>query len=232
MANIVETSVFEAGIYKIETSDPVLGGNQDSIANEPHRALANRTKYLKDRLDAAGVGLALSYAGNMNTLANTGFYFIASGASNKPSGVTTGFCTVVNDSSTATFTQMLVDAATDTVWFRRIYPTATPNAWKKLRTEDTATQSALFESWADVSGYPTTVYRDGKICVSQGRIEGGTPSPSSPACSFGSTYAPSQDLFFEVKGGTVRIAATTCNVYFDGTIPTEGVSLNLTWRTA
>lgn len=230
MANITESSVFEAGIYKIETSDPVLGGVQTSIANEPHRALANRTKYLKDRLDDTGIQLSRSYAGNMNSLLNSGFYFIASGATNKPSGVTTGYCVVINDSSTATLVQQLTDAATNTVWIRRITAGPTYNAWVKLRTEDTATGTPVgFEAgWSEVSGYPISVYRDGKICVSQGRMEGGTAGVNGT--SFGPGYAPSQTLIFVVNGGVVFLAASTGNVMFSGVAPVDGVDLNFTWR--
>lgn len=230
MANIVETSVFDAGVYKIETTDPVLGGVQTAIANKQAVSLANRTLYLKDRLDAAGVQLSLSYAGNMNSLVNSGFYFIASGATNKPSGVTTGYCLVINDSSTATLVQQLTDAATNTVWLRRITAGPTYNAWVKLRTEDTVTATPVgFENgWSEVSGYPITLYRDGKICVCQGRMESGTSGLDGT--SFGVGYAPSQTLVFAVPGGTVTVYATTCNIRFTGTPPGSGVDLNFTWR--
>lgn len=230
MASIVETSVYTADIYRIETTDPVLGGTDSAISNKQAAALANRTKYLKDRLDNAGVQLSKSYAGNLNSLTNTGFYFIASGATNKPSGVTTAFCEVINDSSTATCVQILVDAAANTVWLRRITAGPVYNAWVKLRTEDTATATPVgYEnSWAEVSGFPISLYRDGKICVCQGRMSGGTSGLDGT--SFGGSYAPSQTLNFSVPGGILTVYATTCNVRFTGTAPVGGVDLNVTWR--
>lgn len=51
MANLPEVSTFDAGVYQIETSDPVLGG-PTGISNLQAKALANRTKYLKDHVDA------------------------------------------------------------------------------------------------------------------------------------------------------------------------------------
>lgn len=51
MANLIETSAFEAGIYQLETSDPVLGG-PGGIANLQPQQLANRTRFLKDQVDA------------------------------------------------------------------------------------------------------------------------------------------------------------------------------------
>jgi microcystin-dependent protein len=58
MANLTETSTWEAGIYQIETTDPVLGGSS-GIANQQGKQLANRTKYLKDQVDAIIAGTAL-----------------------------------------------------------------------------------------------------------------------------------------------------------------------------
>jgi hypothetical protein len=51
MANITETATFDANVYQIATSDPVLGG-ADGIANAQAKALANRTKFLKAHVDA------------------------------------------------------------------------------------------------------------------------------------------------------------------------------------
>ncbi|WP_179255394.1 hypothetical protein [Burkholderia sp. HI2714] len=52
MANLKEESKWEDGVYQFETSDPVQGG-PDGIDNVPTKQLANRTRYLKDRADAA-----------------------------------------------------------------------------------------------------------------------------------------------------------------------------------
>lgn len=55
MANLTEASTFDAGVYQIETTDPVSGGSA-GIANKPLINLANRTKYLKDHLDLIEAG--------------------------------------------------------------------------------------------------------------------------------------------------------------------------------
>ena len=60
MANLTETSTYDAGVYQLETTDPVTGGSS-GVANSPHKNLANRTNYLKahvDALEAAAAGLA------------------------------------------------------------------------------------------------------------------------------------------------------------------------------
>lgn len=51
MANVPETPDYPAGIYQLETSDPVLGG-AGGIANRQAEQLANRTAWLKAKIDA------------------------------------------------------------------------------------------------------------------------------------------------------------------------------------
>lgn len=51
MANLPETPQFDEGIYQIETVDSVVGG-PNGVSNEPARGLANRTRYLKNEVDA------------------------------------------------------------------------------------------------------------------------------------------------------------------------------------
>ena len=48
MANLTETKTYETGIYKIETTDTVIGGDE-SVANKQARQLANRTAWLKKK---------------------------------------------------------------------------------------------------------------------------------------------------------------------------------------
>lgn len=51
MANLPESGGFVAGIYQLETTDPVEAGS-GGIANRQAQQLAARTKWLKDQLDA------------------------------------------------------------------------------------------------------------------------------------------------------------------------------------
>lgn len=57
MANLKEQSVWEEGIYQIETSDPVMGG-EHGIDNKAPRQLANRTKWLRDQLTTQQTALS------------------------------------------------------------------------------------------------------------------------------------------------------------------------------
>jgi hypothetical protein len=51
MANVIELEQWEDGVYRLETTDPIVGG-ESGVDNLPHKLLANRTKYLKAQLDA------------------------------------------------------------------------------------------------------------------------------------------------------------------------------------
>lgn len=67
MANVPESSSFEAGIYQLETTDQVLGG-EDGVSNTQAKQLANRTRWLKDQVDALnllkGTGIPSFSTGN------------------------------------------------------------------------------------------------------------------------------------------------------------------------
>lgn len=55
MANQPETSSFDAGVYQLETTDPVQGGI-GGVSNDPLINLTNRTRWLYDRLAALDAG--------------------------------------------------------------------------------------------------------------------------------------------------------------------------------
>ena len=55
MANVTEQSLWEVGVYQIETSDPVIGG-VNGIANRQALQLANRTLWLKNQIADLGTG--------------------------------------------------------------------------------------------------------------------------------------------------------------------------------
>ncbi len=69
MANVPETPSYDEGVYQIETTDPVLGG-ENGIANVQAKQLANRTKYLKIRADMVdeAKGAASSLVDRLNTI--------------------------------------------------------------------------------------------------------------------------------------------------------------------
>ncbi|WP_406869749.1 hypothetical protein [Paraburkholderia fungorum] len=69
MTNLVETEQWEEGIRQFETSDPVVGG-PDGIDNIPPRQLANRTKFLRARLQDGGATYAPDTGTKNNIVVN------------------------------------------------------------------------------------------------------------------------------------------------------------------
>ena len=62
MANVPETAdSYTAGIYQLETDDPVQGG-PNGIDNRQATQLGNRTRYLKDHVDDIESGDAIQDA--------------------------------------------------------------------------------------------------------------------------------------------------------------------------
>jgi len=55
MANLPETATYDAGVYQLETTDPVQGG-PSGVSNSPLKNLTNRTAYLKQRVDSIESG--------------------------------------------------------------------------------------------------------------------------------------------------------------------------------
>lgn len=136
MANFTESPVYETGINQIATTDPVLGGAADAPANKAAGQLANRTKYLKTRMDDAGLpsSVVLS-SGDLNTVTQSGFYYVGSGvSSNKPAGVSSGWMWVVNNGSTLC-SQFVLDQASNSLYMRRITAGPTYNSWVRLKID-------------------------------------------------------------------------------------------------
>ena len=58
MANLTETPAYDVGVYQLETTDPVQGGDT-GVSNKPLKNLANRTSYLKQRVDNIESGVTV-----------------------------------------------------------------------------------------------------------------------------------------------------------------------------
>ena len=67
MANLKETPEWIAGIYQLETADPVLGG-ADGIANRQARELGSRTQWLKEQSQIQEVAFIRLATVQINTL--------------------------------------------------------------------------------------------------------------------------------------------------------------------
>lgn len=68
MANLQEVVSWDAGVYQLETSDPVLGG-PGGTSNKQAQALANRTAYLKKHVDDLEGGTTAAGKANKLTTA-------------------------------------------------------------------------------------------------------------------------------------------------------------------
>ena len=68
MANLQEVVSWDAGVYQLETSDPVLGG-PGGTSNKQAQALANRTAYLKKHMDDLEGGTTAAGKANKLTTA-------------------------------------------------------------------------------------------------------------------------------------------------------------------
>ena len=70
MTNLIETPVYEAGIFQLETTTPVIGGQPAIVAGNPVAGhsnaqalqLANRTAYLKEQVDDLDVEIVRFYS--------------------------------------------------------------------------------------------------------------------------------------------------------------------------
>jgi len=98
MANVTETSTFDAGIYQLETTDPVEGGAL-GISNSQAKGLANRTRWLYDQLIPKNKGYftGLQVGASIGTLTVSGFVSaIAVKLSDDDSKVTVTMSTPMN----------------------------------------------------------------------------------------------------------------------------------------
>lgn len=68
MANLTETNQWDAGIYKIEITDKVLGGDGvGDIDNKQAKSLGNRTKYLRAQLEKIQEDFITGFLGGYTT---------------------------------------------------------------------------------------------------------------------------------------------------------------------
>ncbi|MBL4929324.1 hypothetical protein [Fuscibacter oryzae] len=107
MASLAETATYDADIYQIETTDPVVGGVPNPLtgagmSNIPHLQLARRTAWLKAQVDdlladVAGIVVtdllaspAALYAGDLNALTGRKIVQVTGAATNGFAGLAAG----------------------------------------------------------------------------------------------------------------------------------------------
>ncbi|WP_199154421.1 hypothetical protein [Chromobacterium sp. ASV23] len=135
MANLQEKPAWEAGIYQLETSDPVLGG-PDGVDNLQAKQLANRTVFLKKQIDDLVSGaLTAEYADRLKTPRNIAM--TGDGSWNvtfDASGNVSAAMTLSNSGVTAgSYGQVTVDAKGRVTAARAIVPDDVPALdWSKI----------------------------------------------------------------------------------------------------
>jgi microcystin-dependent protein len=140
MANLTESAIFEAGIYQLETTDPVLGG-ASGIANTQAKQLANRTTWIKEKLDLLGFGTTgvPQYTGNLNALTTSGWWYATTATTNKPTGASEGFFNVVQYAALGYSFQAFHDITADRSWTRRILDGPVFSPWSEIARVSTVT---------------------------------------------------------------------------------------------
>lgn len=126
MTNILETAAWAAGIRQIELTDAVLGGAPNEalgagIVNIAPQQLANRTKWLRDYMQSAGLGMASTVpVEDLDALSGGGFFTATASAVGSPDG--TAAVAVINVPATAStggFQVAFRQGSTTKLWVRR-----------------------------------------------------------------------------------------------------------------
>lgn len=235
MANLQEVVSWEAGIYQLETGDPVLGG-PGGISNKQAQALANRTAYLKKHVDdieggntAAGKANKLSTARNIALVGDVTGQAAFDGSGNititatyKNSGVVSGTYRSVTVDAKGNITAGSNPTTLAGYGITDALPAnGTAAAAQKLATARTialagdVTGQANFDGSGNIS--ITTTYKNSGVTAgtyrsvtvdAKGNITGGT-NPTTLS-GYGITDAvPSSQLATEAVKGIAAIATQT-----------------------
>lgn len=151
MANLTESSIYETGIYQLETGDPVQGGTS-GVSNTQAKQLANRTKWLRDAVLGMGGGgqAVIVSSGDLDAYAAPGFYFVESAVANKPES-STGLL-VVNGLTTTGYgsknvSQTFHAMGSAKVWTRLVFNDV-PTAWVQILSSADAVAPGMVLAYA------------------------------------------------------------------------------------
>lgn len=156
MAFVTESPVYEAGIYQLETTDPVLGG-ASGVSNLPIKHLANRTAWLKAQISSLGIDTTGATAITTLTPANNpGVYFTGSAVSGIPIAENGFIYTAKYDpAGTAVYiTQTFYSVDSDRIFTRRASPASSNTFTTWVEVAYSSALAALSDQFvASVSGF-------------------------------------------------------------------------------
>lgn len=193
MANLPETPDYPAGIYQLETADPVLGG-PGGISNRQAEQLGNRTAWLKAKIDAFLDGtVAVFKATKLATARTLSISGAASGSASFDGSANANIALTLADSGAVAGT----------------YPKVTINA-KGLVTGGSTLVAADIPSldWNKITtGKPNSLAGYGVTLASQAEAEAGTDNtkPSTPLRVFQALRSAAASAT-ETLIGVLRIA--------------------------
>jgi hypothetical protein len=168
MANVPETPDYPAGIYQIETADPVLGG-PGGIANRQAEQLGNRTAWLKAKVDAFLDGTtAVLKATKLATARTLSISGAASGSASFDGSANANIVLTLADSGAVadTYTKVTINAKGQVTGGSALGATDIPGLdWGKI-----------------ITGKPNSLAGYGITLASQAEAEAGTENtkPSTP----------------------------------------------------
>lgn len=102
MANLTENSTFDTNVRRLDAGEKITGFTNSSntgLINQPIQNLTNRTRWLKQAVDAVSVGQlgdASIHFGNWDTLTTSGFYYKNSSEISEPAADQDWLVLVVN----------------------------------------------------------------------------------------------------------------------------------------
>lgn len=200
MANLPETPDYPAGVYQLETSDPVLGG-PGGIANRQAEQLANRTAWLKAKVDAFLNGtVAVFKATKLATARTLSISGAGSGSVSFDGSANANIALTLADSGAVAGT----------------YPKVTINA-KGLVTGGAALAAADIPSldWSKInSGKPTTLGGYGITDAAPLASPSFTGTPAAPtAAQFDNDTSLATTEFVQRALGNVRKAGARAGNY-------------------
>lgn len=194
MADLTIENQWPSGIYRLETTDPVLGG-ASGIANLQPKQLGDRTLWLRKKLEEGS-----DSGSNLDLLVIGGFYSCSDTVSNTPNGAA---CLVSVMARSTGVTQMAIEDASYAVYYRS--STDSGGSWGPWERLATASELNDLES---STFNPTTISGNFNTFLTSGtfKITDLAGSSNKPASNEGST--PTTVIFLEVRKSGTHVLQT------------------------